>query len=90
MQPQTLDARVERLEKRVTILEHLPARVEELAGQILQLREEMHAEFSAVRGEIRGAVKGLATESQMRMMHEEVLSRFALIHEGRPGRRKQR
>ena len=30
----------------------MPARVEELAGQISQLRDEMHAEFSATRNDI--------------------------------------
>jgi hypothetical protein len=52
MPPQTLERRVERLERRVTILEQLPARVDGLAVQISQLREEMRAEFSAVRNEI--------------------------------------
>ena len=55
MQPQTLDARVERLEPRVTILERLPARVDALVSQISQLREEIRVEFSTVRGEIQAA-----------------------------------
>ncbi len=36
----------------MAILEQLPAKVEALAGQISQLRDEMHVEFSAVRNEI--------------------------------------
>jgi hypothetical protein len=36
----------------VTALEQLPARVDALGVQISQLRDEMHAEFSAVRNEI--------------------------------------
>ncbi len=41
------------LEERVTSLEELPPRMGGLELQIVQLRTEMHAEFSAVRGEIR-------------------------------------
>ena len=52
MPPQTLERRVERLEQRVTVLEQLPARIDGIAVQISQLRDEMHAEFSAVRNEI--------------------------------------
>jgi hypothetical protein len=49
------------LEARVTLLEELPARVDALASQISQLRDEMRGEFSAVRGEFRSefsAVRG--------------------------------
>ena len=49
MSPQTLVRRVEKLEERVTILEELPARIDDLTLQISQLREEMRGEFSAVR-----------------------------------------
>jgi predicted phage gp36 major capsid-like protein len=103
MQPQTLDGRVERLEERVTILGQLPARVEELAGQISQLRAEMRGEFSAVREEIRTGgeetrgtlrdeLRAAAEEimTHARTLHEDVLSRIALIGEGRPSRRKRR
>ena len=103
MQPQTLDKRVERLEKRVTTLEQLPARVDELAGQILQLRTEMRGEFSAVREEIRivrdqltdqfsGQLRLTADQlmAHARTLHEGVLSRIALIDEGRRSRKKTR
>jgi len=53
MTAQTLTARVDSLEERVTRLEELPARVDALASQVLQLRDEMHVEFSAIRGEMR-------------------------------------
>jgi hypothetical protein len=53
MATQPLAGRVESLEQRVTTLEQTPDKFDLLSGQILQLRDEMHAEFSAVRGEIR-------------------------------------
>ena len=52
MATQTLAARVDRLEQRVTLLEELPTRVDALALQISLLRDEMGSEFSAVRGGI--------------------------------------
>ncbi|MDQ3346372.1 MAG: hypothetical protein M3545_00230 [Acidobacteriota bacterium] len=51
--PQPIEIRVHMLEERVTSLEELPPRMAGLELQIVQLRTEMHAEFSAVRGEIR-------------------------------------
>lgn len=67
MPPQTLAARVERLEKRVTILEELPDRVDALGLQISQLREEMHGGFSAIRDEIRAG-----DEQVVRVLREEI------------------
>ena len=40
MPPQTLERHVESLEQRVTVLEQLPARVDHLAVQISQLRDD--------------------------------------------------
>jgi hypothetical protein len=83
----------------VAILEQLPARVEELAGQISQLRAEMRGEFSAVREEIRTGDDTLRDElraaaaaimTHARTLHEDLLSRIALIGEVRPSRRKRR
>ncbi len=50
--PQPIEIRVQMLEERVTSLEELPPRMAGLELQIVQLRTEMHAEFSAVRGQI--------------------------------------
>ena len=117
MPPQGLDSRVESLEKGLTRLEQLPARIDDLTSQVSQLRTEMRDEFSAVRTEMAAgfaevrsgmtaefasvrseiAVKtdrleartdGLAT--QMRVLHEDVIARIALLQEGlsRAGRRK--
>lgn len=52
MARQTLESRVESLERRVTTLEQLPARMDGLELQIVQLRAEMRDEFSATRGEM--------------------------------------
>jgi uncharacterized protein YoxC len=87
MPPQTLE--VEDLQTRVTRLEELPARIDDLTSQVSQLRTEMRDEFSAVRTEMAAGfgtaeakTDGLAV--QMRMLHEDVIARIALLHEGRP------
>jgi hypothetical protein len=53
MSPQTLTQRVDSLEKRMTALEQLPARLDDLTLQFSQFRTEVHGEFSAVRVEMR-------------------------------------
>ena len=110
MATQTLAARVDSLEQRVTHLEELPARVDALTLQVSQLRDEMRVEFSAVRSEIRtgdentcrtlrdeiragdeNTCRTLRDEiragdarvmEQARVLHEDVVSRLALIQEG--------
>lgn len=67
MSPQTLDSRIEKLEERVTVLEQLPARVDALTLQIVQLREEMHAGFSATQNEIHAG-----DEETCRSLREEI------------------
>ena len=56
----------------------------EMRGEFSAIRTEMHGEFSAIRSELRGEladqVGGLAT--QMRVLHEDVVGRIALLHEG--------
>ena len=69
MARQVLETRVESLERRMTTLEQLPERLDRLESQILQFREEVGDEFSAVRRE-------------MRVLHEDVLGRIAVIGEG--------
>ena len=53
MAPESAENRLESLDRRVTKLEELPERIDRLELQIVQLRGEMRAEFSAVRKEIR-------------------------------------
>ena len=88
----TLTGRVQILEQKVENLEKLPARLEAVESQIVQLRDEMRGEFSAVRQEIGATAAGLHAEIRagdeetrryMRVLHEEVLSRIAMLGEGR-------
>ena len=97
MPPQTIASRVEGLEKRVTRLEELPARIDDLTSQVSQLRTEMRDEFSAVRTEMTAGFAAVAVTSdkleaktdglatQMRMLHEDVIARIALLQEGLTG-----
>jgi len=89
---QTLENRVEQLEARVAKLEQLPDRIDGLASQIVQLRTEMHGEFSAVRTEIREEIRlgDEETRRYMRVLHEEVISRIATIQEGQVDSRPRR
>ena len=84
MPPQTLESRRESVEHRVTKLEELPGRIDDLTLQVSQLRTEMSAEFSAVRAE-------MATGSEMRALYEDAISRMALLQEGlTPAKRRSR
>jgi hypothetical protein len=67
MPPQPLATRVERLEQRMAALEELPARVEALESQIVQLRGEMHGEFAALRMDMRAG-----DEETRRVLREEL------------------
>ena len=73
MQPKFLEKRVEILERSVDGLSELPARVEAIEGQILQLRTEMRGEFSAVR---QGAA---AFEGEMRAFQQDVRKEFVQV-----------
>ena len=95
MPPQTIESRVERLEHRVTELEQLPARVDDLTSQISHLRIEMRDEFSAIRGAMaeQGAASVARDEAlgtQMRVLHEDVISRLALLQEGLSSRPRRK
>jgi len=84
MNGKTMDERVTDLKRLAESLAPLPARMEAVEGrlgvvetrlgtvesQIVQLRTEMGVGFSTVRRE-------------MRVLHEEVIRRIALIGEGR-------
>jgi recombinational DNA repair ATPase RecF len=67
MAGQSLEARMDNLERRVEILGQLPAQVAALGSQILQLREEMRDEFSTTRAETRSAI-----EESQRTLREEI------------------
>jgi hypothetical protein len=57
MSDRTLAERVEILEQSVRILAMLPSRVSAVETQILQLRSEVQAEFSAIREEFRHDIR---------------------------------
>jgi hypothetical protein len=88
--PTALAALVKILERKVERLEQLPGRLDAVESQILQFRKETRAEFSTVRGEMR-ELHGIAMtrmdamreslSAQMRTLHEEVLTRIALLNE---------
>ena len=99
----TLADRVQVLESKVESLEKLPERVGSLELQILQFREEVRVEFSAVRSELRAEIRELGeglrremrklndqTNTHMRVLHEEVLSRIALLGEGTSRNQRRR
>ncbi len=92
MPPQTIESRVGKLEHHVTDLQQLPARIDGLSVQISQLREDMGAEFSATKKELREEI--IASEArvltQVRVLHEDVISRLALIQESQPRPRRRR
>jgi hypothetical protein len=70
---QSLDERVERLEQRVILLEQLPGRVEALELQIVQLRGDVRAEFSATREELRQEIRAGEARilNQAHILHEK-------------------
>lgn len=65
---------------------------QEMAAGLAAVRQEMAAEFAVVRQEMvtEFAVvrQEMATRSEMRMLHEEVIARLAVLQEGQV-RRKQ-
>ena len=75
---------MDRLERRVEILEKLPERVTALESQIVQLRDEMRSEFSATRSDLRDAIRDGDEETRrlMRVLHEDVVQRIATLKEG--------
>jgi predicted phage gp36 major capsid-like protein len=101
MQERSIIERVEILERRVATVETLPDRVTAVELQLVQLRDEMRAEFSAVRAEMRAGDEetrrslreeiragDAETRRYMRVLHEELIGRLAIIEEGRRGRKK--
>ena len=83
MLPQVVVQRLEGLEQRVTALELLPARIDDLTQQIVQLRTEMHGEFSETRSEfldVHARIDGVRLE--LHALHDETrVDLRALSHE---------
>jgi hypothetical protein len=95
MSPQPLESRMEALEDHVTRLDTLPARMDSVELQIVQLRGEMHGEFSVVRTEIREAKEETRrqmreedekTRQLMRELNDETRRHMLVLHEEVVGR----
>jgi hypothetical protein len=63
----------------------------ELATQIGAVREELRVQMGGVREELGGQITGLREDIEetryMRALHEDVISRLAIIQEGQVTRR---
>jgi predicted phage gp36 major capsid-like protein len=92
MAEKSLEERVTMLEREVEILEQLPDRVTALEVQIVELRGEMRAEFSATRAEAREGdehvVQTLRQEIRagdeetrrfMRILHDDLVERIEIL-----------
>ena len=85
MQEPTLLRRIEILEHKVELLEQLPARLQSVELQILQLRGEMRDGFSALRAEIRAGDEELRAELRMEIRAGDGQTRAELRAEIRAG-----
>ena len=85
MARESLENRVEKLELQMRALSELPERVASLEAQFLQFRIEVREEFSSLRSEIRAEIRAGDEETRrfMRILHEDVISRIAVLGEGR-------
>lgn len=83
----TLTQRVEILEQKVEQLETLPARIAAVESQILQLRDEMRTEFSAVRRELTSLFRTElhinvdSLRAEIRQGDEETRRYMRVLHE---------
>ena len=78
---------MDRLERRVEILEKLPDRVTALESQIVQLRDEMRSEFSATRSDLRAEIRAgdertiTTLRGEIRAGDEETRRLMRVLHE---------
>jgi hypothetical protein len=75
MPPSPLTHRVQILEEKVERLEQLPARIDVIELQILQLRDEVRGEFSATRERLDGL------RGEMQQLNAQALARIALTEQ---------
>ena len=85
MARESLENRVAKLELQMRALSELPERVASLEAQFLKFRIEVREEFSSLRSEIRAEIRAGDEETRrfMRILHEDVISRIAVLGEGR-------
>jgi hypothetical protein len=83
MPPQPIGSRVESLERRVTRLEQLPARIDDLSSHIVQLRAEMRDGFSAVHSRLDGQGTMLRQEmaEQGTALQQEIAEQGAALRQ---------
>ena len=81
MQPRSVEERLTMLEGQMQHLRDLPERVTNLESQFVQLRQEIRDGFSAIRSEMKERFVELS--AQMRMLHEDAITRIATTGEGR-------
>lgn len=85
----SVEGRLVSVEGRLVAVEgrlgEVESRLGAVEGQIVQLRTGMTAEFSSVRKELRMEIKAGDEETRrlMRVLHEEVIARIAMLGEGR-------
>jgi cell division protein FtsB len=77
MAQRSLEERADMLERRVDLLEQLPERVTALETQIVLLRDEMRAEFSATRAQAQ--VGDEDTRRFMRILYEDLVARIEVL-----------
>jgi hypothetical protein len=87
MQQRSAIERIEIVERKVEIMERLPERVTAVELQLVQLRDEMRAEFSATRAKMRAGDE--ETRRYMRVLHEDVITRISMLERPRRSRRRQ-
>jgi len=81
VQPRSVEERLTMLEGQMQHLRDLPERVTNLESQFVQLRQEIRDGFSAIRSEMKERFVELS--AQMRMLHEDAITRIATTGEGR-------
>ncbi len=102
MQERSIIERIVIAEEKVEAADAGPSHPTPLELQLMQLRDEMRGEFSAVRGEIRTGDEETRrvlreeiragdeeTRRYMRVLHEDVIGRLILIQDSRHPRKKR-
>lgn len=80
MQPRSVEQRLTSLDEQMQEMRDLRERVTGLESQILQLRQGLTSEFSAIRGEANTGDS--ETRVFMRVLFEDVLVRIKALGEG--------
>ena len=79
------DLRTQFLTFRGDTAAEFPAVRGEMKAEFAAVREEMRTEFTRIRDDIKNG--GDETRREMRILHEDVIARIALLQEGLNGRR---